>query len=246
MNDTAVSVPLGWGADDLTAFLQTAQQNTYATFHRKKVWYDALKTLDDCYLKINNNLLNPIDQIAPLFLLRAHSAYRATCGLAMAGQVVEGFALNRLCLEYSGYALFIHDKPAHRSVWFDKSKGAPQIKAFRQAFTQTNVRAAIEAHDAKLAKVYDDLYQRAIDAGAHPNELAVSGSMQIVDEPEADRVHIKQLYLQADGVALDYGLKSTVQIGICSLHLFQWIFKERFELLGIRETLTNLRNTRGL
>ncbi len=246
MTQPNMSLPPGWGDDELTSFLQAAQQNVHATFHHKKLWYDALKIIDDCFLQIGKNLINPKDQTAPLFLFRAHSAYRATCALAMAGQVAESFALARLCLEYSGYALFIHDNPGKRSVWFDKGKGAEYMKAFRQAFTQGNVRAAIQLHDAKLATVYDDLYQRAIDTGAHPNELAVSGSMQIIDEPTADRVHIKQLYLQKDGLAMDYSLKSTVQVGLCSLHLFQWIFKERFELLGVRETIATLRQTRGL
>lgn len=99
---------------------------------------------------------------------------------------------------------------------------------------------SIEQHDKRLADVYDELYQRAIDTGAHPNDLAVSGSMKIDDDPGADRVLIRQLYLH-DGFAMDYAQKSAAQIGICSLHLFQRVFKERFSLLGLTQRLQELK-----
>ncbi len=54
-------------------------------------------------------------------------------------------------------------------------------------------------------------------------------------------MHIQQLYLHSDGLPMDFALKTTAQIGICSLHLFQWIFKERFSLLGITDRLQALR-----
>jgi hypothetical protein len=126
-------------------------------------------------------------------------------------------------------------------VWFDKGKSPADKTAFRKAFTQGNVRGCIEQHDKRLAEVYDELYQRTIDTGAHPNDLAVSGSMKIDDDPAADRVHIQQLYLHGDSIAMDYAQKSAAQIGICSLHLFQWIFKERFSLLGLTQRLQELK-----
>jgi len=155
----------------------------------------------------------------------------------MAGQFTESFALARLCIEYAGYGLFLHNDRKRVPIWFDKAKGAAEKKAFRTAFTQGNVRDCIQFYDAKLAQVYDDLYQRTIDTGAHPNELGVSGSMKITDDANSETVHIQQIFLQADGIQLDYSLKSTAQIGICSLHLFQWIFKERFRCWGFPRSL---------
>jgi hypothetical protein len=244
--ENTMQLPPAWAADTLTAFLDNAQKNTHATFHRKKPAFNILQNIDDCFLKIGTNLLNPQNQIAPLFLFRSFSAYRATCGAAMAGQFTESFALARLCIEYAGYGLFLHNDAKRVPIWFDKGKGAAEKKAFRTAFTQTNVRDCIQTYDAKLAQVYDDLYQRTIDTGAHPNELGVSGSMKITDDSASGTVHIQQIFLQADGIQLEYSLKSAAQIGICSLHLFQWIFKERFSLLGISERLADLRQNYGL
>lgn len=242
-DNKTIQLPPGWGEDDLSSFLGEAQQNAHGSFHRKKNAYGRLRETDDCFEKVANNLLNPKDQIAPLFLLRSHSAYRATCGLAMSSQVVECFATARLCIEYAGYGLFIHDNPNLRNIWFDKGKGGYEKKIFLRTFTLGNVRDCIELHDKRLAAVYNDLYQRTIDIGAHPNELAVSGSMKVEDDPTSDRVHIKQLYLHGDGLPMDAGLKTTAQIGICSLHLFQWIFKERLSLLGITDRLQELRQS---
>jgi len=240
-DNMAMQLPPGWGEDDLSSFLGMAQQNTHGSFHRKKDVYGRLRGIDDCFVKVGKNLLNPKDQIAPLFLLRSHSAYRATCGLAMSSQVVECFATARLGIEYAGYGLYIHDNPNLRNVWFDKGKGDTEKRIFRNTFTQGKVRDCIAQHDKRLATVYDDLYQRAIDAGAHPNDLAMSASMKIEDDPTSDRVHIHQLYLHSDGLPMDVALKTTAQIGICSLHLFQWIFKERFSLLDITDQLQELR-----
>lgn len=241
LDQKTMQLPPGWGDDTLSHFLGAAQQNVHGSFHNKKGAYNRLSGVDVCFMKIAENLINPLDQIAPLFLLRSHSAYRATCALAMSAQVVEAFALGRLCIEYAGYGLYIHDNLALRKVWFDKGKSQADKAAFRKAFTQGNVRACIEKYDKRLAEVYDELYQRTIDTGAHPNDLAVSGSMKIDDDPAADRVHIQQLYLHGDGLTMDHAQKTTAQIGVCSLHLFQWIFKERFSLLGVTERLQELK-----
>jgi hypothetical protein len=225
MTNDRMELPPRWADDDLSSFLGAAQQNVHGSFHRKKSAYDLLRTIGDCFMKVASNLLNPKDQIAPLLLLRSHSGYRTTCGLAMSGQVVESFAMARLCAEYAGYGLYIHDDPNLVTVWFDKRKGVAEKKAFLQVFTPANIRGCIERYDARLAAVYVELYQRAIDTGGHPNELAVSGSMKIENHPESDQVHIQQFYLQSDGLPMDCALKSAAQTGICSLHLFQWVFR---------------------
>jgi hypothetical protein len=217
------------------------QENLHASFHNKKQAYKQLSDIDGCFMKIAGNLINPQDKIAPIFLLRSHSAYRAMCALALSGQIIEAFALGRLCIEYAGYGILINSNQNNFSVWFDKSRSRRHKKAFSDAFTQAKVRGCIDKHDKKLAEVYQQLYERCIDAGAHPNGLAVSGSMKITDDPDADLTHIEQIYLHRDGLAMDHGQKSAAQIGICSLHIFQFIFKERFSLLGLTNLLQELR-----
>jgi hypothetical protein len=40
---------------------------------------------------------------------------------------------------------------------------------------------------------------------------------------------------------MQYGLKTTAQAGICVLQIFQDVFKARFELLGVRAEVLQLR-----
>jgi hypothetical protein len=50
-----------------------------------------------------------------------------------------------------------------------------------------------------------------------------------------------QIYLHGNDMPLRHCRKSTAQAGVCSLHIFQHIFSERFMLLGIRDKLIKLR-----
>ena len=101
------------------------------------------------------------------------------------------------------------------------------------------VDSAIQSADAGLGRVYSELYDRAIDFGGHPNTRGVTGSMQLEEGPDLSQY--LQIYLHGDDMALRHCLKSTAQVGVCSLHVFQHILPERFTLLGIREKLIELR-----
>lgn len=232
--------PAGWGTDELSKFLQTAQENQWATFHNLKPAYKILARIDECFMQIAENMLNPKNMLAGLLLFRSHSAYRAGCGAAMAGQVVESFILGRGCLEYAGYGLLIHANAPLGEVWLRRHDNEAAMRAMKKEFTHGNVRSEIETRDSKLASIYDTLYQRAVDFGAHPNERGLTSSMAIEELAGGDKKFL-QIYLHSNGLQLAHGLKSTAEIGLCSLHVLQWVFKERFEILGIRERLQELR-----
>jgi hypothetical protein len=63
-NANTMELPPTWNGDALSAFLDNAQKNTYATFHRKKPAYSLLQKIDDSFSKISTNLINPKNQIA--------------------------------------------------------------------------------------------------------------------------------------------------------------------------------------
>ena len=50
------------------------------------------------------------------------------------------------------------------------------------------------------------------------------------------------LALSADKQVLLHAMKSTAQVGLTALFIFQHIFKAKFELLGIREEMDKLRS----
>ena len=237
--DKTLSPPPGWANDSLTEFLDNAYRNRFATFVNNKDWSIRLANLDGCFMQIAKDWLNPRNLLTPLFFLRCHSAYRAACEHAMAGQVTDACPQIRVCLEYAGYALHIHKNPGLAEVWLRRHDDDDATTTVKNEFKVSNVRATIEKANRHTAKVFAQLYERAIDFGGHPNERSITGSLKITDL--GDRKSFDLLYLHGDGLPLVHALKTTAQAGVCALEILQGAFPERFELLGVRTALLELR-----
>src|SRR5664280_1664155 len=91
--------------------------------------------------------------------------------------------------------------------------------------------ASIVNNDKVLAQIYDDLYDRVIQFGAHPNEKSVSGSLKL-DVQKTETV-LLQIYLQGEGSQLDHWIHTANQVGICVLKVFEHIHTTRFADLGM-------------
>jgi hypothetical protein len=83
------------------------------------------------------------------------------------------------------------------------------------------------------------LYERTIDFGAHPNERGVSGSTTFDESP--GRTTFQAIYLHSDSLSLEHVIKTTAQIGLGALLIFERIFPQRFRILGIDANLEALR-----
>lgn len=232
------TLPPGWSKDSLTDYMESAYRNRIATFVNNPGSCRWLITVDRCFMRVAQDWLNPTNLLTPQFFFRCHSAYRATCELAMAGQATDAFPQMRACLEYAGYGLRIHKNPDLGQVWLRRHDDAGARKAVLDAFTVASIRQTIEMVDRHTAEVFRELYDRTIDFGGHPNERAITGSMEIVNHD--DRKTYSAIYLHKDGQPLDHVLKSTAQTGVCALHILREVFPERFELLGINAELPEL------
>lgn len=239
MPDAAIPRPLGWGNDKLTEFLDAAQDNQFATFAKKRAEYGLLREIDDAFMRVAENLINPQNMLSATLLYRSHAAYRAACRTSMAGQCPETFVLLRSCLEYAGYGLHIHKKPELGVTWLDRHQDADALREMKKRFLAIDVQKVVASVDSRLGQIYEELYDRAIDFGAHPNVRGVTGSMTMDEGPEQTK--LMHIYLHGDDLALASALKSTAQAGLTSLHIFQHVFPVRFQLLGLRERLAELR-----
>jgi hypothetical protein len=115
-------------------------------------------------------------------------------------------------------------------------------KDAKTAFLHRNVRASINAANRHAGERFEALYQHTIDFGEHPNELSVTGHMDIV---EANGVQqMRSIYLHASDVPQAAALKTTATCGVISLELTQCVYSARFELLGINAAFQQLK--RGL
>ena len=112
-------------------------------------------------------------------------------------------------------------------------------QAVRREFKTFILMKTLRSRDRHLCSTIENLYDRTIDFGGHPNERAVTGSMEIKEENK--ETVFMQIQLHGDSLSLDYALKTTAQIGLGSLCIFQMLFKERFQILGLNSAVERLR-----
>lgn len=241
MSQTQNELPLPprWAEDPLSEFIQASFQNALASFVHKKHAFSLLLKVDGAFRRIAGNLDNSENPIVPALLHRSHSAFLASCRLSMSGQAAETFPQLRSCLEYALYALHINDDPSLAEVWLRRHENEESLKKAKRSFLHVAIMKTLLARDVALHSSLSELYQRTIDFGGHPNERAVSSSSKI--RREGDTMVIQNQFLHGDSAALDHALRTNAQIGLGSLMVFQLIYKERFDLLGLRDTIESLK-----
>ncbi len=232
--------PIGWGEDPLTRYFQDAYRNRWASFVNAPEASRLLLRIDKCYFSILDNWINPEPPIAALLAYRSHSAFRASCEHALAGQTTEVWPTLRVCLEFAAYCLHQAKNPELIEVWLRRHDGASSMEAALRAFTTAKVRATIKAGDPETETVFSQLYQRAIDFGAHPNQKAVTASLSIIHSD--DKVEFNQAYLVGDSLQLQHGLRSIAQAGVCALNILLIAYPSRFSDVGMANEALELRN----
>jgi hypothetical protein len=235
------NAPNGWGIDPLTQFFDAAQRNSFSTFVNRKTMYDPVLECDGIYEAITNNLSDPLNEITAFLLVRCHSAYRAAARLAVATQVPEAFPLLRLCLEYGAYASLFESDDASRNIWINRNQSDQNLKQARNSLTWPKSVAAVGAKDnsGKLQPLYQELYERCLTYGAHPNEDAVFQNMTMADLPNGGHAHTLR-YLSAESTMIEFALRTAAQVGFATLRVWQLLLSERFTLLGLDARLDQL------
>jgi len=237
--ETSLSLPPRWCDDSLSSFVDQAFRNTLATFVRKRDATQILMQLDQVYMCIGENLDNASDVIGAILLVRSHSAFRGACRMSMSGQVPEAFPSMRICLEYALYALHINLHPGLGETWIARHDNSDSLRAVRREFKYCTIIKTLQRQDNHLCSIVTQLYEKTIDFGAHPNERAITGSMEMHQGDKETR--LMQIQLHGDTLSLDYVLKTTAQTGLGSLCIFQLLFKERFQILGLNSVIDRLR-----
>jgi FAD/FMN-containing dehydrogenase len=225
--------PPDWEQLKMTAYFETMWANTLATFAKKEEVH-RLCRIDELLSDIGDGWSGgslTVQSIVPLMMFfRSHSSFRGACALGMGGATVEGFTVLRQCLEFAGYAALVHGDPALARLWWDRDKSEADEKKVRRSFTHAAVTTAVDNLDPALPTIYDTLYDRVIQFGAHPNEKSISGNLKF-DIAEAE-TKLSQMYLQGDGQQLDHWIRTPNQVGIMMLKIFEKIHSARFAAIG--------------
>jgi len=221
-----------------------ADSNRRANRERFIDWYGKISRIDNCLVLAGKNLVNVNPVMSGILLLRCQYALKAAAGLALAGQTVEAFVMMRSVLEYAAYGLAIFDQPALETVFTNRHVSEADMNAMKSKFRISEVKAVIRRYDARLGDVVDELYERSISFGGHPNPHATFSSMQL--ETEDGTTAVTQWAMTGDETVLAHALRSVAQVGLAALFIFQHAFKAKFELLGIRTEIDALRGEGGL
>lgn len=233
-------LPPNWGADPITDFIEQARNNTFASYANLKSRYNPLVSVDKLFRDIANNLTNTKEFVPSFFLMRSHSSFLGGVRLALSGQVPETYMVLRGTLENALYGLYVSRNPESAETWLNRHEDKKCKQQTRSLFSYGNVIRHLESVDKKSYAAASQLYERCIDLGAHPNERSVTGVMNM---SESDKeLHYEVAYLIGNTPALHLAMKSTAQVGVCSLDIFHKVFKERFDILGVTEGLDKLKN----
>lgn len=231
--------PDHWSEDSLTEYLQAYRSNQFATFANKGQSMMDLIHVDALFERFLKGAINPRPFFPMNFMLRAHSAYRAGVGAVMAGQLYESQAVLRLCLEHAAYGFYIGADRDRMERWLRRGESDANRRIVRREFHNDKIRAHIENQSPVLCSQFDHLYSQLIEFGAHPNEQGYSLNSTITNV--GGDTHFNALYLQGNGPPLDLSIRTAAQVGLWPLLLMQLLYRERYELLGIREELEELR-----
>ena len=216
--------------------LRSAQQANRAKF---PVWYDIIERIDRCFVRAGKNLVKLQSPMTGAFLLRCQYAFKTAAGMALAGQVVEAFVMQRSVLEYAGYALLICKTPSLEGVFLGRHTSAKAMKTQKEAFTVGAVKVAVRRCDTMLADIFVEDYERSINFGGHPNP---HGALSAIVPDERDGLNsLTVLAISSEPKIVEHALKCTAQVGLMSLCVLQHVFKEKFELLGIRQEIDALK-----
>lgn len=234
-------VPPNWGKDSLSAFLDVARHNSFATFANCPAEYNLLSTLDGLFRRAIDNLVNTPEWFAGFFLLKSHSAYLGAAAFSISGQCAESYIVLRGCIESALYGLYLSRHKESRETWLQRHENEASLKRVKDEFKVANLFSELRTVDAATHQAAKTLYDRTIDYGGHPNELALTSLLKRTDK--ANTVRFDLNYLSDDNPAFRLALKTTAQAGTCSLLIFRNVYRERFAILSIDERLERLKKS---
>lgn len=234
------SIPPNWGKDSLSEFIDTTRHNTFATFVNCPSQYNTLKSIQDAFRYATDNLINTPEWFAGFFLLKSHSAYLGGVRFSISGQCPESYMVLRGCIEAALYGLYFFRNKSSHETWLNRHNSEESLKRVKDEFKIGNLFSVLKTVDPKIHDTAKLLYNRTIDYGAHPNELALTSVLRKTEE--GDTIKFNLNYLSCDTPAFHLALKTTAQVGLCSLFIFKNVYSERFKLLGIDSTLDKLKN----
>ncbi|MBI1245589.1 MAG: hypothetical protein GC202_11335 [Alphaproteobacteria bacterium] len=230
--------PVGWLNDRLSGFFQEEIENRYATFVQNPELHHKLANIDDVFYGYCSKSTDPKNLVSASLIYRCHSAFRAASSLATAGHGVETMTAVRMLLEMIGYAAYIHENEELTKLWLNRHTDDQTRERMKREFTIRNVKGRLRKLDVKDADVFDILYERAIDFGAHPNPQGVLASLDIIDTRDGKKINT--IYLHGGDLTMMHSIKTVATAGVCAIRIASKLYYEEFENFGLMPAIRTI------
>ncbi len=241
-----LELPDDWQSDSISKFITDAFTNCVATLtnFRTLPIIQILIRLNDLFFSATEIQCHPIRELLlPNFLGRTHSAFLGTVRLSTSGQVVEAYMTARSVLENAMYSLYIQDDTTidekelqeRAKIWIERADNEDANRKCRSTFKNHKVIKHLIDRNDNIGNKTANLYNIAINRGAHPNfpGHATTSNLSL----EGGKI---DFLIPGNNIVCKVCLQFTAQVGICSLKIFELIYKERFQSQGITKELNDI------
>ncbi len=228
------ATPINWGKTELTHFLALAEEQMFASYVGLPKWISALELVDRSLTENAPTYFHEIDlprQISASLFLRSLGTFRATCRLALSGQMFEANVLTRSILESGVYAWACAHSQDHRDAWNSRGNGDTEKATARRRFKWGTLIGLLREADADLADRVNTLYDITIDYGAHPNVDGVTLSTSIKNTG-GDRFQVSTIFLHGQDEVL-LSVLTLLRAMEMIYRLLDLTIHDRLQILGI-------------
>jgi hypothetical protein len=202
----------------------------------ERALFEPLADIDGVFRELVVHAGRSPERIAGAMLVRTHGSLLAASSLALGGQVAEAYALMRNALRSALLGVFIAGNDDRQQIWVARADNEQAADLMRATFATGPMLRHFRELDAPTAGIYERLHQRTIDRGAHPN---VHGPF--ANESDAELIDFSRFYLVVDDDVQRMALRSTAQVGICTLSMFYYVFGDLYREFKLDARLAKLR-----
>lgn len=236
--------PSQWGKDRLTDFFDTVYQNGFAAFEQRPAFIEKARQIDGLFEVMLEETRRDLSlgqaSARIVFLVPSHRAFRSAALLGMAGLLAESAMVMRGCLENALYAFYLSENPEKIDLWFsrhdqDEQLRRQNLREIKKAFRPSDFIIGLESVDRENGAAARSLYESLIDMGAHPNMMGFYSATELSDVVDGKRLDFH--YCSVNNLAQEVTFKTNLQVGICSLKIFERIWRLRFEISGLSDRI---------
>jgi hypothetical protein len=209
------------GDDSFRAYLTAGTENLNEILAAGSPFLSMMDDLDS-YLRehVSGPAVAPDELVMHSMLINARFLLMTAFRVGLTGHAAGVHPILRTALETACYALLMaEDKTLSLTdIWMSRNDSPEALKACKKAF-QSPIKSAqkiVNTRGPGLGDWMYELYESAIDFGAHPNAKTVTLHTQIIDDEEGfTRFENVGLYAVGNH-GYEWGLLACVEMGLAS------------------------------